>query len=201
MGAQIQTNQAYLEQQIESFKRVLADEISRTRLEHSVRVANLSLELAICHGYNQPLRAYLAGILHDITKQKGKEFHRQIFQEFHGIEWQNLPEPAYHAFSAPLYLQKQHQFIDRDIFSAIQSHTLGTEKPILLDQILYCADFLGSEYAARQKEYDHWLQKTRQNLHYGCFLKAKHTIQKLIKNNQTIHPFTCRTYNDSVKNL
>lgn len=183
-----------LETQIEYFFAIVPEEVTHTRFDHSIRVANLAEKFSILHGYEEPRKAYLAGILHDITKQKTKDFHREIFHR-NNFDYSKLPEPAYHPFSAVFYLRDKYQFVDEEILSAIRNHTLGGEKLPLLDQILYLSDFLGSDHAMKQKEYETWIKNTEQNLAYGMVLKSKIVIEELIAKSHWIHPVTLATYN------
>ena len=70
-----------IEKQIEYFVKIVPDEVTHTRFDHSIRVAELAEKFSLLHGFYSPRKAYLAGILHDITKQKTKEFHLEIFKQ------------------------------------------------------------------------------------------------------------------------
>ena len=189
-----------IEKQIEYFVKIVPDEVTHTRFDHSIRVAELAEKFSLLHGFYSPRKAYLAGILHDITKQKTKEFHLEIFKR-NGFEYLNLPEPAYHPFSAVFYLRDKYQFVDEEILSAVKNHTLGGEKMSLLDQILYVSDFLGSDFAMRQKEFKDWIFNTEKNLSFGIVLKSKKVIEELLEKNHRIHPTTLATYNHYLKEL
>lgn len=179
-------------------KALVQKEITETRFQHTLRVANFAFLLAESHRYHEPKKAYLAGILHDITKQKKDEFHIQLFERSK-IEYKNLPHEAFHAFSAPLYLEKILGWKEEEVFLAIQSHTLGSKSMGLLEQILYAADFLGSEYAEKKPELPLWIEETKNNLQYGVTLKATKTISFLVEHKKPIHQNTIDTYNHSLK--
>lgn len=189
-----------LEKEIENYKQIISKELTSSRLEHSLRVAELAEKFALAHNYPHPKKAYLAGVLHDITKQKKREFHIAIFEKNH-FDYSNIPENAFHPFSAKFYLQEQYHFQDTEVLSAIQNHTLGGENLSLLDAILYASDFLGSEYAIKQKEYKDWISKVEKNIYFGVYLKAKITILELLEKNEKIHPNTISTYNSAVTKL
>ena len=91
-------------EEIKKFQEIVKKEITNTRYEHSSRVAEIAYDLAISNGLENPMEAYLSGILHDITKQKLDSFHETIFQRA-GFDFSELPSPAYHPFSAVFYLQ------------------------------------------------------------------------------------------------
>ncbi len=189
-----------LEKQIEYFVKIVPEEVTHTRFDHSIRVAELAEKFSKLNGYPYPRKAYLAGILHDITKQRTKDFHLEIFSR-NQFNYSLLPEPAYHPFSAVFYLRDKYQFADEEILSAVKNHTLGGERLAILDQILYVSDFLGSDFAMRQKEYNDWISKTEKNLAFGIILKSKKVIEELLEKSHRIHPMTLATYNCYVANL
>jgi predicted HD superfamily hydrolase involved in NAD metabolism len=189
-----------LEKQIEYFVKIVPHEVTHTRFDHSIRVAELAEKFSLLNGFYSPRKAYLAGILHDITKQKTKDFHIEIFLR-NGFDFSLLPDPAYHPFSAVYYLRDKYQFADEEILSSVKNHTLGGEKMSLLDQILYVSDFLGSDFAMRQKEFKDWIVNTEKNLSFGIVLKSKKVIEELLEKNHRIHPTTLATYNQYVKEL
>lgn len=189
-----------IEKQIEYFVKIVPEEVTHTRFDHSIRVAELAERFSLLHGFESPRKAYLAGILHDITKQKTKDFHLEIFHR-NNFDYSELPDPAYHPFSAVFYLRDKYQFVDEEILSSVKNHTLGGEKMYLLDQILYVSDFLGSDFAMRQKEFNNWILNTEKNLSFGIVLKSKKVIEELLEKSHRIHPVTLATYNHYVKEL
>ncbi len=189
-----------LTDEIKKFTEFAKEEITISRFEHSQRVADLALELSIIHGYKFPSDAYLAGILHDITKQKNNSFHIEIFKN-HKFEYIDLPTQAYHAFSAFFVLQDRFNFNKIEVLNSIQSHTLGSDDMSLLEKILYVSDFLGSEYALRAEEYSLWLENSKKDIYFGMYLKSSKTIQDLTEKRLPIHTNTITVYNNSVKRL
>ncbi|EKJ85453.1 bis(5'-nucleosyl)-tetraphosphatase (symmetrical) YqeK [Leptospira meyeri] len=193
---QIPKSHASLDDWILFFMEEVPNHVTETRFQHILRVAKYAESLANIHNHPIPKKAYLAGLCHDITKQKKSEIHTELFYEY-SLDVTGIPAQALHAFSAPLWLEKEYGFSDLEITKAISSHTLGNNSPKLLDQILYAADFLGSDYAFRQPNLSLWVQKTEENLLYGVFMKASQTISFLMEKKEVIHPFTFYTYNQS----
>ncbi|APH41064.1 Hydrolase, HD family [Leptospira interrogans serovar Copenhageni/Icterohaemorrhagiae] len=148
-----------IEIQIQKFKKIVPTEITKTRWEHSIRVAEIAKELAIIHCKEEAEFAYLAGIVHDITKQKTSEFHKTLFLESGQDELEQLPSAAWHAYSAAIYLKSQYNLQNEKVLSAVRNHTLGSETPGSLDLILYAAEFLGSEYAVKNPHYQDWREQ------------------------------------------
>ncbi|MBM9502471.1 bis(5'-nucleosyl)-tetraphosphatase (symmetrical) YqeK [Leptospira sp. 201903071] len=187
-----------LEAKIQEFKKIVPAEITITRWEHSLKVAEIAKELAIIHSKDETDLAYLAGIVHDITKQKTPEFHLTLFKESGRAELEQLPSAAWHAYSASIYLKSQYNLKNESVLSAVRNHTLGAETPGPLDLILYAADFLGSDYAEKNPLYPEWREQARKNLYMGVLCKAKNTMLDLISTNKRIHPRTVATYNLAV---
>ncbi|TGN08560.1 HD domain-containing protein [Leptospira ilyithenensis] len=183
------------------FLKKVPQEITQTRWEHCLRVANHAEKLANIHKLENPKKAYLAGILHDITKQKKYDFHISLFETVGFPNWKEIPKEAYHAFTAPIFIQKEFGFSDEEVFSAMQCHTLGGKNLTLIQKILYASDFLGSEYAEKQDRFKEWKEKTEENLEFGVYLKASKTIANLMETESTIHPYTIETYNQTIPNL
>ena len=189
-----------LTEEILNFTESAKNEITISRFDHSLRVAELAYELSIIHNYEYPLDAYLAGILHDFTKQKTNNYHIDVFTK-HQFEYQELPVNAFHAFSAYFVIQDRFNFTKMDVLNAIRSHTLGKENMGLLEKILYVSDFLGSEFALRSDEFTGWVENTKKNLYYGMYLKSSKTIQDLTEKQLPIHTKTISVYNFSVNKL
>lgn len=187
-----------IEEWIYFFSQEVPNEITATRWEHCLRVANIAENLAKINKHEFPRKAYLVGIIHDITKQKKIEFHLNLFQQFQFKIPLDLPEEAYHAYSAPMFLRKQYHFDDEEMCLAIQSHTLGHKQMTLLEKILYASDFLGSDFALKQNQKEEWLLRTELNLDYGIYLKSTKTINQLIEKRSKVNQSTIDTYNQIV---
>lgn len=188
-------------EQIKFFKDIVPNEITKTRWEHSLRVAEIAEELANIHSPNEIKEAYLAGVVHDITKQKTKEFHLELFAKLGDSESSKLPEAAWHSRSAAYYLETEYGLKTRSVLDAVKHHTLGGDDLNLLDYILYAADFLGSEFAERQKEYSEWRNKAKENLYSAVLNKAVHTMQDLLDHKREIHKRTISMYHFALGKL
>jgi len=182
---------------IQQWKGILSKEMTITRIEHTLLVSRIALELANAHNYPFPEKMELAGILHDITKQKSKEFHIEIFKKYGFYDYYNYPASAYHAYSAYYYLQEKG-LNDEDILCSVKTHTLGSGNMTLAESILYAADYLGSDYAKKDTNYHLWCNHVTENIGFGIYLKSKNTIANLLETNKTIHPLTLEAYNLSI---
>ncbi len=186
---------------IDFFMEIVPTHITDTRWEHCLRVAKFAENLAQINFYSEPRKAFLAGITHDITKQKKKAFHLNLFSEDKLHQNLEIPEEAYHAFSAAIFLKREYHFHDSEILSAISTHTLGAPSMTSLERIMYASDFLGSEFAFKQEMLADWIEKTEKNLDYGIYLKASKTLNNLIETKSKIYQATIDTFNATLSKL
>ena len=118
-------------------EEILGAHLKDSRKNHSIEVAKLCVELAKEHHVN-PTKAYIAGMLHDITKNQPDSYHEPILKEYHPDILTYSPK-VWHSYSAPYFIKKELGIHDPEILNAIMNHTLGFGKS-KLDYILYIAD-------------------------------------------------------------
>ena len=112
--------------------------LSYARYEHSKQVALLSLRIAFENNLNDPLKAFYAGLLHDIGKEVDKEFGKNIMAT-HFSEYNDLPAFSYHQFIGS-YIAKEKFQMPEDIVEAIEFHATGNYPMSRLGRIVYAAD-------------------------------------------------------------
>ncbi len=107
------------------------------RASHSVAVANVCKELAFAHGLDCR-RAYIAGMLHDLTKNVSDEENAHILSVY-DPSLLELSNKVWHSFTCPIVLKQDLGISDEKVLNAIYHHTLGTSfEPYAM--ILYIAD-------------------------------------------------------------
>ena len=106
-------------------------------MNHSLRVAKLSKELAKKHGLDERI-AYQMGILHDITKDKDDDFHKKILKK-HDPKRLKDNHNVWHSFSAMYWLKENMYINDKRILEAVYYHTIGNPKG-KYNKLLYIAD-------------------------------------------------------------
>ena len=120
------------------FNKVISKYLTGHRYYHSISTAITASELAYAHHY--PVnKAYVAGILHDITKQWSKEQSIEWLERFEP-EYLNKAPAIWHPITAYYYL-KEYTDLDKEILIAIRNHTVP-ESDDLLTMIIYLADKL-----------------------------------------------------------
>ncbi|MGN1405623.1 MAG: bis(5'-nucleosyl)-tetraphosphatase (symmetrical) YqeK [Erysipelotrichaceae bacterium] len=123
---------------IEYFEKLIKERLSEHRFNHSLLVAKLAKELAISAGEDGD-KAYLSGILHDLTKEEKEEFHDNIFRKYNDLDKLSEALPIKHSHSCPYYLYETYGIDDKELLTAIYNHTV-CRSTTALSKILYIAD-------------------------------------------------------------
>ena len=123
---------------IEFFERLIKERLSAHRYNHSLMVAKLAKELALSIGY-APDRAYLCGILHDLTKEENEQFHDNLFRKYNDLDKITEAAPVKHSHSCPYYLYETYGIKDIELLTAIYNHTVCRSN-LDLCKIIYIAD-------------------------------------------------------------
>ena len=121
----------------ELLKIMVRKNIKEKRYLHSLSVAALAKELALCH-HVDPEKAYIAGLLHDVTKYFSNEEH-DAYLAYYDPDKLSYPESCKHSFSAKYFLKEKLNYHDSDVLNAIYNHTVCFSKD-RLSMILYIAD-------------------------------------------------------------
>ena len=177
--------------------RLLAD-----RFFHSLNVADMAKELAAIYGEDKD-KAYLAGLVHDCTKNTPPETQLEIIKRG-GIALSDAEKnnrKLWHAISGSVFIQSEYGIEDKDIISAVRYHTTGKAEMSLLEKIIYVADFTSAERCYSGVERIHRLART--DLDAAVYEGAAFTVEKLSKAGLALHPDTveCAAYykSDSIK--
>ena len=123
---------------LKEYKEIVKNTLSLYRYKHSLCVANLALKLAQASGVDKD-KAYLAGLLHDLTKEKPNSFHDDLFIKYHDLDKLKESEKVKHSHSCPYYLYEEFNINDRELLEAIYNHTI-CNSDLKLSKILYIAD-------------------------------------------------------------
>ena len=108
------------------------------RFNHSISVANLAYDIALSNKIDNPIKAYVAGLLHDIGKEMPKEESEAIMKVIFN-EYVDLPRFAYHQFVGSL-IAKNDFNMDDEVVDAIRFHATGKANMSVLGRIIYAAD-------------------------------------------------------------
>ena len=109
------------------------------RLAHSKSVAKTAYEIAKANNLDDPLKAFVAGLFHDIGKDIAEEKQYEITKKYYP-EYVDIPKFAYHQFAGAHLVQEMFGIKDPDIIEAIEFHSTGNENMCLLAKIIYASD-------------------------------------------------------------
>ena len=181
----------------ESLKEVLKQRLNEKRYYHSLCVADEAKRLAEKDGGDIE-KAYLAGLLHDITKNAPDEEHLQIFKQF-GIILTDIEQNAkklWHAMSGALYVKNILGISDPEIIDAIRYHTTAKADMSLLAKILYLADFTSKD--RDYEDVDVIREYVDESLGKAFVYALQYSITDLVNQGRAIHPDTVEAYNQAV---
>lgn len=188
----------YIER-VDEFKALLKNRLKEDRYVHSLGVAVAAKELAARYGANED-EAYVAGLLHDVTKNEDTENQLQMLKNddiiLSQIELSN--KKLWHAMSGEVYLRKELSIENEDMLMAVRYHTTGRAGMSLLEKIVYIADYISAERDYPDVEVMRTLSK--ESLEKAALYSLKYTLNKLSKCELVIHPDSLAFYNELVIN-
>lgn len=181
------------------YKKLLEKRLNEKRYLHSLAVADEAVRLADMYGADRQ-KAYLAGLLHDITKNASAEEHLNILNTF-GIILTDIEKEAeklWHAMSGAAYVKHILLIDDDEIYDAIRYHTTAKADLSLLSKVLYLAD-----YTSTDRDYDDVdviRGLVNKSLDDAYLYALKYTITDLTGRGKALHPDTVSAYNETVLN-
>lgn len=183
----------------EKFKLILKSRLNEKRYFHSLCVADEAKRLAIKYGGDAE-KCYLAGLLHDITKNSPDEEHLKLFETF-GIMLSVVEKNAvklWHAMSGEAYIKNVLGIDDSELLDAVRYHTTAKANMSLTAKILYLADF-----TSRDRDYedvDVIRALVDKSLDEAFIYALKYSITDLVEFSRAVHPDTVEAYNEAVLN-
>ncbi len=176
------------------YKKILQERLDEKRYFHSLCVAEEAKRLAQKVGVDTE-KAYLAGLLHDITKNAPREEHLQIFARFDIIlnDVEKNALKLWHAISGALYVEHILGIKDAEIIDAIRYHTTAKENMSPLCLVLYLADF-----TSRDRNYpDVEVMRELVDISFNKALlyALQYTIKDLVDLKRAIHFDTLKAFN------
>lgn len=177
--------------------KLLEKRLNEKRYYHSLCVADEAKRLAEKYGADEE-KCYLAGLIHDITKNAPEEEHLQIFETF-GIMLSAIEKNAkklWHAISGAAYIKYVLAIEDEEIIDAVRYHTTAKADMSLVAKILYLADF-----TSRDRDYED-VDVIRRlvdiSLDDAFIYALRFSIEDLVSSSRAVHPDTLAAYNQTV---
>ena len=130
----------------DGYLSLLQTRLNDKRYIHSLNVADAAVLLAKRFGADED-KAYVAGLLHDITKNETDENQLQILQSGGIIltDTQKNNPKLWHAMSGMVYLRDTLGVTDEEILGAVRWHTTGKAGMTLLEKVIFIADYISVE--------------------------------------------------------
>lgn len=181
----------------QKLKELLKSRLTEKRYYHSLCVAEEAQRLAKKYGVDES-KAYLAGLLHDITKNSPQNEHLKIFSDS-AIILTDIEKNAFklwHAISGAAYVENTLEIKDKEIIDAIRYHTTAKEKMSVFQKVLYIADF-----TSKDRDYDDvdvMRRLCNESLDKAMKYALNYTIRELCDKNAAIHPDTFKAYNELI---
>ncbi len=177
------------------YKDIIKSRLNEKRYFHSLCVAEEAKRLALRYGADDE-KAFLAGLLHDITKNTPENEQLQMFEEF-GIIADSITKNSqklWHAVTGEAYLKNALGITDEAVLSAVRYHTTAKKGMTLLEKILYLADFTSAD--RDYEDVNVMRQKVDISLNEAMRYALCYTIKELADKQAAIHPDTFEAYNE-----
>jgi nicotinate-nucleotide adenylyltransferase len=178
----------------EEYIKLIKETLSSYRFHHSMCVAEKAKELARKYGIDEE-KAFVAGILHDITKEMPNDEQIKLIEE-NGCKLSDFEKSnhrIFHQMSGAAYVKNVLGIEDEDIISGIRYHTTGRANMTLFEMLIYLADFTSADRS--YPDVDIMRQKTDESLLEGMLYSLKYTICDVVSHERTLHPDTLDCYN------
>lgn len=184
----------------DKLKTIIRDKLDDYRYYHSLCVADEALRLAVKYGLDAE-KAYIAGLLHDITKNFSSEEHLKLIDDF-GIILSDIEKCStkiWHSITGSEYVKRVLRFNDDEIISAIRYHTTAKADMSLFEKIIYLADFTSAD--RNYPDVDVMRNLVDIDPNKAMAYSLGYTIKDLVKKEAPIHPDTFLAYNQIVLSL
>lgn len=178
----------------EKYESIIKERLSEYRFTHSMNVAKRARELAEIYGLDEN-KAYLTGILHDITKET-EYAEQEKYMDNLGIiptELEKSNKLVYHQISGACYVKSVLGIDDEEILGAIRYHTTGHADMTDFEMLIYLADLTSAERSYPDVEKVRALAD--KSLEDAMLYATRFTITDLANKNRVIHPDTLYCYN------
>lgn len=175
------------------YQALLRYRLSEKRANHCFCVADSARQLAGQYGAN-PEQAYLAGLLHDVTREEKPDGQLKLLAQA-GIILTPLEKNAvslYHAISGAAYCRQVLGITDSAVLSAIRYHTTGRRSMTLLEKIVFVADIISAD--RNYPDVRTTRRRAEQSLDSALLYGLEFTVNNLTAMGVPVHPDTMEAY-------
>lgn len=179
---------------VDEYKIILRQNLSEKRYFHSLCVAAEAKKLAETYGGDCD-KMYIAGLLHDITKNKTDTEQLQLCEKF-GIMLTATEKESpliWHQITGAEYVRQELGIDDFDIISAIRYHTTGKPDMTLSEKIVFTADLISAD---RNYPDIKEIRAAADRSLEDCIIRVlQFTIADIVSKGNPLHPDTLNAYN------
>jgi len=189
----MQRREGFITEQIKKYTDIIGRTLSKKRFNHSLNVADMCFRLAQAYGEDS-IKAYTAGILHDIMKEQPPE-DLEMRVKLSGLSPDpvELVTPAlWHAVAGAAYVRDEfHE--DGDLINAIRFHTIGRDNMSVMEKILYLGDLVSKD---RQfDDVEKYRESAFKDLNAAMYAALKLSVTETLEKNGQIPAHTINAYN------
>lgn len=123
---------------IDELEQLAKSSLSESRYKHTLGVAKLAKEIASFNDVDEE-KAYVAGLLHDITKEKDEAWHDDMLRKHNDLVKLKAPCKIKHSYTAKYFAMDFLNINDPEILDAMYNHTICMSDAKLA-KIIYIAD-------------------------------------------------------------
>ncbi|MFT8668252.1 bis(5'-nucleosyl)-tetraphosphatase (symmetrical) YqeK [Liquorilactobacillus hordei] len=167
--------------------------VSDKRYQHILGVEKAAIKLAKNNNYNVE-KASIAALVHDYAKERNDEEFKQVViskqLDPDLLNWNNF---IWHGVVGAEIIKDELNIKDGEILDAVRKHTIGAEKMMVLDKIIYVADYVEDGRVFPDVNIARTLAYS--NLNDAVAFEIKHTLEYLISTNGVVYPAAILTYN------
>lgn len=174
----------------------LHDNLKPHRLAHTMGVACFAQKLCALHGVD-PQKGYIAGLLHDCTKEKNTDEQLTLIKKYNIILKYPVcgMESCLHADTGAEVAREMFG-ADDEIYNAIKYHTLGRKNMSKLEKIIYIADKCEPGRDAQLKKAPKWREMAEKDLNAALKDIVKDNIDYLAQKGKSPHESTLSILSD-----
>ena len=167
---------------------------SKKRFSHCNFVAKAAAELAAIYGEDE-MDARIAGLMHDLMKEKTKEYMQNIFNSYNFKlnDAQKINPKVWHGIVGALYLENVLEIDNKKIINAVKYHTVPRKHMSNFEKIIFMADRISQD--RKYKDVQFLRDLSKKNIDDAVLYSLKNTISSLIKKESTISTPTIECYN------
>ena len=175
-------------------KKYLKSGLSQKRYNHCLNVAEECRKLAMKYG-EDPDKAYLAGLLHDICKEIPLEKQKELVLEsgFSVCREELDTHSLWHAIAGAYFIKSEFSIEDIDIANAVRFHTVGRAGMTRLEEIVYLGDLISAD--RDYKDVEKMRKLSYSSLNEAMCEAFSFSIKSVVKKGGVIPICTAEGYN------